>query len=118
MSLAESEARLKDFFLVDEKNSASVYAANLYLLGTPITVVVDDFVPLALNSIRRTIFASVGEDGALWGLLFEKIFAKYYGNYEMVDAGHAAAGVEIASGAPYTSWPHIDIEPDDAEELW
>ena len=52
MSLAESESRMTNFFLVDEKNSASIYAANLYLLGTPITVAIDDFVPLALDSIR------------------------------------------------------------------
>ena len=46
MSLAESDSRLTNFFMTKEKNSASVYAANLHLLGTPITVVVDDFVPL------------------------------------------------------------------------
>jgi len=46
MSLAESDMRIEDMFTIDEKNSASVYAAKMYLLGMPITVVVDDFLPL------------------------------------------------------------------------
>lgn len=46
MSIAEKPGRIKDLFLVDEKNSAGVYAATMYLLGMPITVVIDDFVPL------------------------------------------------------------------------
>ena len=106
MALAESEQRVMDFFVVQDKNSASIYAANLHLLGSPITVVVDDFLPLAKNSVRDTIFASVGKDGALWGLVFEKVFAKYFGNYEMIDAGHAAVGVEVAIGSPFITVGH------------
>ena len=53
-----------------------------------------------------TTYAKIGSDGALWGTLFEKAFAKFYGNYETVDAGHGASGIEAAIGAPYTSWDH------------
>ena len=76
--------------------------------------------PLAVDSIRRTIFAKVGEDGSLWGLLFEKLFAKYFGNYEMIDAGHSAVGIEVATGSPYTNWSHWSIQDDEfyLEQLW
>ena len=30
------------------------------------------------------MFAKVSEDGALWGTLFEKFFAKFFGNYETI----------------------------------
>jgi len=95
MSLAENGARLTDFFMVDDKNSASTYAANLYLLGTPITVVIDDFVPLLKSPTpeSNTFYAKVGDDGAVWGLVYEKLFAKFFGNYEAIDAGHAAIGI-------------------------
>ena len=109
---------MKEFFVVKEKNSASVYAANLHLLGTPITVVIDDFLPLAKNSVRDTIFASVGKDGALWGLVFEKVFAKYFGNYEMIDAGHSAIGIEVAIGSPFSTVSHEDINSTESETLW
>lgn len=33
-------------YLIQDKNQESVYAAKMYLLGMPITVVVDDYLPL------------------------------------------------------------------------
>ena len=118
MSLAESEKRLTDLFVIDEINSASIYGATLYLLGVPITVAVDDFVPLRSNSVRNTIYAKVGEDGAIWGLIFEKLYSKYFGNYETIDAGHAAAGIEVASGSPFTNFMHAKLNEETKEMLW
>lgn len=46
MSIAEDPERIKDLFLVDEKNSVGVYAATMYQLGMPVTVIVDDYLPL------------------------------------------------------------------------
>lgn len=52
MSIAEQEDRLKSIFKINEINSAGVYAAQLYLLGVPITVVIDDYLPLQKQSER------------------------------------------------------------------
>ena len=46
MSIAEKPERLREMFLIDEKNSANIYALKLYALGVPVTITVDDFVPL------------------------------------------------------------------------
>lgn len=45
-SIAEHEDRLKSMFILDGINSVGIYAARLYLLGIPITVVIDDYLPL------------------------------------------------------------------------
>ena len=116
MSIAEQEDRLKSIFKINEINSAGVYAAQLYLLGVPITVVIDDYLPLQKQSERQTMYAEIGEDGAIWGTLFEKFYAKYFGNYEMVDAGVGSRGIEVATGSPFKHHAHIKLE--DPEALW
>ena len=116
MSIAEDEARLKDIFTIDVKNSVGIYAAKMYLLGVPITVVIDDNLPLYKDSVRLTMYAEIGDDGAIWGTLFEKFYAKYFGNYEIIDAGQAARGIEVVTGSPFEHHPHLQLE--DAEELW
>ena len=42
-------------FVINEKNSANVYAVNLYALGVPITVTIDDYLPTSSNG--KTVFA-------------------------------------------------------------
>jgi len=92
----------------------------MYLLGMPITVVVDDYLPLMESwDGYSTLYANVGNDGALWGTLFEKTFAKYLGQYEAIDAGQGAMGIEAMTGSPYFSFNHVDIlEEGRTEELW
>ena len=46
MSIAENPDRLKSIFLIDAKNSANIYAFKLYALGVPVTITVDDHLPL------------------------------------------------------------------------
>lgn len=36
----------------------------------------------------------------------------------MIDAGHAAIGIEVASGSPFTNVDHIFMTPENAEKLW
>lgn len=62
------------------------------------------------------MYAEIGEDGAIWGTLFEKFYAKYFGNYEMVDAGVGSRGIEVATGSPFKHHAHIKLE--DPEALW
>lgn len=44
--VAEEQNRVQTMFLTDTLNGAGVYAAELFLLGIPITVVIDDYLPL------------------------------------------------------------------------
>jgi hypothetical protein len=57
----------------------------MYALGVPITVMVDDYLPLKSNG--RTRYAKVANDGSLWGPIVEKAFAKFHGNYARIVAG-------------------------------
>ena len=57
-----------------------IYAVNFYTLGVPHTVIVDDYLPLK-KSNDKTIYAKVAADGAIWGPILEKAFAKHHGNY-------------------------------------
>ena len=58
----------------------------------------------------------MSEDGALWGAIFEKSFAKYLGNYETIDAGWGAHGIEAMTGSPFESILHWELQ--NKEELW
>ena len=46
MSTAEKEERVYNIFDVEEKNSAGIYSSKLWLLGMPVSVTVDDYLPL------------------------------------------------------------------------
>ena len=48
----------------------------------------------------------------MWGPLFEKLAAKFYGNYEVIDGGESSEGVECMTGSPYSDYMHSDIKND------
>ena len=121
MSIAEDPQRIKDIMLVDEKNTAGVYAAQMYMLGLPVTVVVDDYLPLTKDWSGKveTIYAQIGEDQALWGTIYEKVFAKYLGNYEAIDAGLGSHGIESTIGSPFDEWNHEQVlQMNRSNRLW
>ena len=69
-------------------NSAGVYALQLYIMGIPVTVTVDEYLPFWDG--RRAdylIYGQQGVDGALWMPILEKAAAKLFGNYEMLSGG-------------------------------
>ena len=64
-----------------------IYGVNIYTLGMPHTILVDDYLPLASDTYGssthyRTLFSHVGKDESIWGSILEKAFAKYHGNYD------------------------------------
>ena len=105
MAIAKDPERLRDVFKIKQLNSAGVYALDMWLLGQPLTVVLDDHLPLDAASYEP-MFANIGEDGALWGPIFEKAAAKYLGTYEAVNAGGGAHGIEVMTGAPSSTLMH------------
>jgi len=44
--MAQVPGSVEQMFLNDDVNANGIYAVNFYALGMPITVVVDDFLPL------------------------------------------------------------------------
>lgn len=75
-----------------------IYAFNLYIRGKPVTIVVDDYIPLGFDN--APIFANIGMDGALWIPLLEKAWAKINGSYERTNAGWMHEAMRVISGAP------------------
>ena len=92
-ALAEFPNRIEKLFLnnVNELSETGVYGVNIYTLGIPHTIVVDDYLPLIKNNEGRytTLYSEVGddEDSSIWGAIMEKAFAKRYGNYEHIIGG-------------------------------
>lgn len=87
-ALAEKHKRLERVFLNEAVSKEGIYGLNLYTLGVPHTVIVDDYLPvkLSVNPDKKqlyyaTLFSHISDDGSLWGAILEKAFAKVYGNY-------------------------------------
>ncbi len=84
--VAKNPERIKKIFLTEGLNTAGVYALQLYVMGIPVTVTVDDHI-LNWSESANPTYASKAEDGAMWMPILEKAAAKLYGNYEMLSGG-------------------------------
>ena len=111
-ALAERDNRITNFMVSDAISPNGIYAINLYALGVPFTMVLDDWMAM---SGSNTIFASIGRDGSVWGALVEKAFAKYYGNYTRTVAGLMADAVTALNGSPAESISHGWLS---ADNIW
>jgi len=67
-------------------NSQGIYAVNLYTLGVPHTVIVDDYLPINKQT-GKTLFSHPGKDHSIWTAILEKAFAKYHGNFAHIEGG-------------------------------
>merc|ERR1712110_375420 len=111
-AVAGKPGRLERIFLNDELSNNGIYGLQFFVLGVPTTVTIDDVMPLSPNG--NLIFARAGDDGALWGPILEKGFAKLQGNYENIVGGDPITSIEILSGAPATRYHHTG-HPDNTE---
>ena len=113
-ALAEYPGRVENLFLNRQLSEAGVYGVNLYALNVPVTIQVDDWLPLRSNG-SDAIFAKIPEDGSLWGPIIEKAFAKFHGNYARLEQGWVADGVNTLNGSP-----SFDIDNGGAslEKIW
>ena len=102
--VAEKPSRLQSVFLNSALSSNGIYGFQLYVLGVPTTLTVDDSVPLKDGS---AIYAKVSKDGALWGPLLEKAFAKLNGTYESIAGGQAQNAIQVLTGAPSAVFEHV-----------
>ena len=100
-AMAEDPNRVNDIFVSTGYEEAGIYAMNMYALGVPFTQIVDDYLPVTPNG--NTIFAAVGHDGSYWAAVMEKMFAKYFGNYEHLVGGWMTQAVSALNGSPSDS---------------
>lgn len=89
----------------------------MYQLGKPVTVVVDDYLPVRTNAngVKETLFAGVEDGKPLWPALFEKAYAKISGNYKHLEWGFNGYALHRMSGGPinYSYVPSLTTD-----ELW
>ena len=83
---AQDPERIKEVFLIENLNTAGVYAVKLHMMGIPVTVVVDDYLPF-WNNTEDLIYGKEGPDNSLWMPILEKAAAKLFGNYEVMVGG-------------------------------
>lgn len=114
-AIAEVPHRMEKIFLNDqnELKANGIYGVNMYTLGVPNTMIVDDLIPLRQNSdgsAGGTVFTHWGgESGArnaAWMPILEKVFAKYHGNYAHLSGGWMDAAVRSLWGSPSKSIWH------------
>lgn len=99
-------------FVNKEQNEAGIFAINAYIRGKPTIITVDDYVPYHNDS---PIFAKLGKDGALWGVVLEKVWAKISGTYERMELGIPLESMRFLTGAPVR---YYDINYLDAKTAW
>lgn len=77
---AKASRIMNNIFLTQTYNNEGIFALNLYIRGRPMTITLDDYVPLYNG---RLIFEDrSARNGNFWALMLEKAFAKITGNYE------------------------------------
>jgi len=89
-TIAEYPERLQELFANPYINDKGVYAVNMYALGIPITVVIDDYIPFHKSYPDYPKFGRPDEGKGLWPVILEKAIAKYFGFYNAIVAGQPA----------------------------
>ena len=89
---------------------------NIYALGVPYTIIVDDYLPFKQDGSH--LFANIGYDQALWGPLAEKAIAKYVGNYWHTDVGQNFDAVAFLNGGPSYYLEHWRPNQQNPDEFW
>ena len=108
----------------NDLNAAGIYGVNLYSLGIPHTVIVDDYLPLEIswNGNWSTVFSKIGNDKAMWMPILEKAFAKLNGNYSHTIAGDPTSAAEqIMGGMSRTNYHKRDdggLSASEKATLW
>ena len=116
-ALAEDQTRVDNLVVNEDISAHGIYGVNMYVLGVPMTVYVDDYLP---TNSGKPLFAGFGKDESVWGAIVEKAFAKSYGNYQHMVGGWMATGVSRLNGSPFELKNHAGENPDFTtdDEVW
>jgi hypothetical protein len=119
--LAEEHDRLEAIFVNEDDKATKgishngIYAFNFYALMMPVTITIDDRLPMKKDKEGKTLYAKIGRDHSVWAPLFEKAFAKYHGTYEPLWAGNPREALEVIAGSPGIRYETEEINVD---ALW
>lgn len=119
-SMAENKGTIEALFNTNDTklNDAGIYAVNFRLLGNPVTVYVDDWMPFITMSKGKTttLFGDVTDTNkAIWPLIMEKAYAKLHGNYEHMDRGSPTSALFNLTGVPAVYYDH---DKEDQAHVW
>ena len=89
----------------------------MYILGIPVTVTVDDYLPFWSNRETGLIYGYPSADKGLWMAILEKAAAKLFGNYEMLSSGMIGPAIQALTGAPFYETYHHELTVDQLWEL-
>jgi len=111
--------RIADMFKNSKKAASGIYAVDLYNLGVPRTVVVDDYLAFrpryTVGSQPRVKLNEKELDKDeypqthIWPPILEKAVAKMLGNYFHIEGGSTGQGLGLLTGAPYVKHLHPDV---------
>lgn len=93
-------------------NEVGIYATNVYAMGIPTQITIDGRIPF--DRWGSTIFADIGYDGALWGPLIEKAWAKMNGNYEQIVGGWMKEAVNFLNNSPASTLDCVNYSGNEA----
>jgi len=85
-AIAEHPDRIKTVFKNTEYPSDGVFSLTLYHSGNPVTVMIDDRLPLAANG--NLINSQMSVNKAWWQPILEKAYAKFNVNYSNLNSGN------------------------------
>jgi hypothetical protein len=85
-SVAEFPERIYNMFDTKAYNTKGTYSIKMYEMGVPISVVIDDFLPIN-TAWGDNQFTWINTQKELWPILLEKAFSKLMGNYMTIEGG-------------------------------
>ena len=89
---------VKNLFLGQDLNNSRIYGIQLYDLGVPTTVVIDDYLPF--YSWGDAVLGKPSDNKGLWPMLLEKAFSKFHGNFHAVEGGEPSRSLEVLTSYP------------------
>lgn len=100
-SIAEDHDLFSRIFGQDRLNSNGLYSMNVWVRGVPHEVTVDDVMPMrSWGSGFNFWFNGMGDDGAMWGPIAEKVWAKVNAAYGNIESGSVLEGYYFLTGVP------------------
>ena len=97
-------------------NGLGFFDVNLFVLGAPITIRVDDTLA-AYNSYSQTLMAKI-VNKAVWVSILDKAYAKLNGNYSGLIAGLPQNAIQSILGVSGISYILAYYSPTAGTDLW
>lgn len=77
------------------------YDVTLFSRGQRVTVTVDAVLPMHRGA---PAYLAPGQPGELWGMLFEKAYARWRGSYRVLEGGQPGRVLRVVSGLETETW--------------